>query len=65
MSLEPLTTHEPEVMRTTHAMLVPWGLFAQHIGLVNELAKVPIHQRSQEHTPQSKPVEFFVAILGG
>jgi hypothetical protein len=46
-------------------MLVPWGLFAQHIGLIEELAKVPIPQRSQEHTPQNKLIEFFVAILGG
>jgi len=65
MNLQPFTTHEPPVQRTTHAMLVPWGLFAQHIGLIEELGKVPIPQRSQEHTPQSKPVEFFVAILGG
>ena len=65
MNLQPFTTHEPPVQRTTHAMLVPWGLFAQHIGLIEEWGKVPIPQRSQEHTPQSKPVEFFVAILGG
>jgi len=65
MNLQPFTTHEPPVHRTTHAMLVPWCLFAQHIGLIEELGKVPIPQRSQEHTPQSKPVEFFVAILGG
>jgi len=26
MSLQPFSTHEAEVMRTTHAMLVPWGL---------------------------------------
>ena len=65
MSLQPLTTHEPEIRRTTHAMLVPWGLFAQRMGLIDELAKVPIQQRSQEHAPQSKLIEFLVAILGG
>jgi hypothetical protein len=65
MSLQPFTTHEPEAKRTTHAMLVPWGLFARHIGLIEALAKVPIPQRTQEHAPQSKLIEFFVAILGG
>jgi hypothetical protein len=65
MSLQPFTNHESEAKRTTHAMLVPWGLFAQSIGLVDELAKVPIPQRTQEHAPQSKLLEFFVAILGG
>lgn len=65
MSLQPFTTHEPEAKRTAHAMLVPWGVFAQRIGLIEELAKVPISQRTQEHAPQSKLLEFFVAILGG
>jgi len=65
MSLQPFTSHEPEARRTAHAMLVPWGLFAQEIGLIDELTKVPIQQRSHEHMPQSKLIEFFVAILGG
>jgi len=65
MSLQPFSTHEPEVRRTTHAMLVPWGLFAQRIGLIDELAQVSIHQRTQEYAPQSKLIEFLVAILGG
>jgi len=65
MNLQSFTTDELQAQRTSHAMLVPWGLFAQHIGLIEELAKVPIPQRSQEHTPQSKLLEFFVAILSG
>jgi hypothetical protein len=46
-------------------MLIPWGLFAQRIGLIDELAGVSIDQRTREHAPQSKLIEFLVAILGG
>lgn len=65
MSLQPFSTYEPHIMRTTHAMLVPWGLFAERIGLIDELAQVPIDQRTRDHAPQSKLIEFLVAILGG
>lgn len=65
MSLQPFTAYEPPIMRTTHAMLVPWGMFAQRIGLIDELAQVPIDQRTRDYAPQSKLIEFLVAILGG
>ena len=65
MSQQACKTHDPGVKRTTHAMLVPWGLFAQRIGLVDELAQVPIQQRTREHAPQSKLIEFLVSIMGG
>jgi len=64
MSLLP-TGDDPKVTRTAHAMLVPWGLFARHIGLVQGLEGIPIPQRTREHTPQGKLLEFLVAILGG
>ena len=66
MSLPP-EIHEgvPVVTRTAHAMLVPWGRFAHHIGLVQALAQVPVPQRAREHTPQTKLLEFLVAILSG
>jgi hypothetical protein len=36
------------------------------VGLVSELAKVPIEQRKgRDHTPQKKLIEFLVGILGG
>ncbi len=63
-----LPTEEPGVLRevlTSHAMLVPWGLYAQQIGLVEALEGVPIPQRSREHTPQSKVILFLVSILSG
>jgi hypothetical protein len=64
MSLSP-DNDEPRITRTTHAMLVPWGLYARQIGLVQRLEKVPIAQRKRDYEPQTKLIEFLVAILGG
>jgi hypothetical protein len=51
---------------TDHAWLVVLGYFAQALGLVAKLAKVPIEQRKgRDHTPQKKLIEFLVGILGG
>jgi len=50
---------------TSHAMLVPWGLFAQKVGLIKGMREVPIAQRTRVHTPQSKLLEFFAATLSG
>ena len=50
---------------TSHAMLVPWGLFAQQIGLIERLREVPLAQRTRDHTPQDKVIEFLVATLSG
>jgi hypothetical protein len=50
---------------THHAMLVAWGQFAQCIGLVARVEAVPLHQKSVDHTPNSKVLEFLAAVLGG
>jgi hypothetical protein len=51
---------------TDHAWLVVLGYFAQALGLLVELARVPIEQRKgRDHTPQKKLIEFLVGILGG
>jgi hypothetical protein len=50
---------------THHAMLVAWGEFAQCIGLIQEIESVPLHQKAVTHRPQTKILEFFVAILAG
>jgi len=50
---------------TQHAMLVAWGQFAQHIGLVHELEAVQVHQKCRIHCPQTKVLEFLVAMLAG
>jgi hypothetical protein len=52
-------------MLTSHAMLVPWGLFARRVGLVEALESVPIPQRRRKHTSQTKLIEFLVSILAG
>ncbi len=50
---------------THHAMLVAWGQFAQHIGLIEKFEAIHLHQKKVEHSPQTKVLEFFLAILGG
>jgi hypothetical protein len=50
---------------THHAMLVAWGQFAQSIGLIRDMEAVALHQKKVEHSPQTKILEFFVAILAG
>jgi hypothetical protein len=52
-------------MLTSHAMLIPWGVFAKQIGLVAALEQVPIDQRRRDHRPQTKLIEFLVSILSG
>jgi hypothetical protein len=50
---------------TQHAMLVIWGLFAHRIGLLEAVEAVNLKQKKRDHTPQTKVLEFLVAILGG
>ncbi len=50
---------------THHAMLVTWGEFAQSIGLIQAVESVPLRQKRVTHRPQTKILEFFIAILAG
>ena len=50
---------------THHAMLVAWGQFAHTLGLIPQLEAVPLHQKTRIHRPQTKVLEFLVAILAG
>lgn len=52
---------------TDHAWLVVLGHFAQALGVVRELLKVPVAQRQSPDkvVPQTKLIEFLVGILGG
>jgi hypothetical protein len=50
---------------TDHALLVLLGQFAQHLGLVDLLAAVPIAQKTVEHRPQTKLIQFLIGILAG
>jgi hypothetical protein len=50
---------------TDHALLVLLGEYARQLGLIKRLQAVPIDQRQGDYTPQSKLIEFLVAILAG
>jgi hypothetical protein len=50
---------------TDHALLVLLGEYARQLGLIERLQVVPIDQRQGDYTPQSKLIEFLVAILAG
>lgn len=52
-------------MLTQHALLVAWGLFGQCIGLIRKITTLVLHQKTVTHRPQTKVLEFFLAILGG
>ena len=54
-----------EPSHTEHALLVLLGRYAQHLGLIQAMMSVPLHQKTRTHQPQTKVVEFLVAILAG
>jgi hypothetical protein len=59
-----MSEEQPETL-TYHAMLVAWGQFAQSIGMIREIEAIELHQKTVDHSPQTKILEFFVAILAG
>ncbi len=50
---------------TQHGLLVVWGRFAQEIGLINGINAVKLAQKTYDHSPQAKALEFLVAVLSG
>ncbi len=54
-----------QIQDTQHAFLVAWGWFAERIGLTQALQGVALHQKKYTHTPQTKVLEFLVAVLAG
>jgi len=54
-----------ETTLTHHAMLVAWGQYAHCIGLIRAIEAIPLHQKAVTHRPQTKVLEFLVAILAG
>lgn len=60
MEQSPKTTHQ-----TDHAMLVVWGQYAHCLGLIQAIEQVSLSQKTVDHSPQSKVLEFLVGILGG
>jgi hypothetical protein len=65
MDEQQTSPNERAAVLTQHAMLVAWGVYAQELGLVQELSQVQINQKVREHRPQTKVLEFLVAILAG
>ncbi len=59
------TSPETPPQMTQHAMLVIWGIFARRIGLVEAIEAVKLKQKKRNHTPQTKVLEFLVAMLAG
>jgi hypothetical protein len=53
------------IQETNHAMLVVWGQYAHCLGIPQGFAKVPSSQKTVDHSPQSKVLEFLVAQLAG
>lgn len=51
--------------RTEHAWLVLLGEYARQLGLTAALNAVPMQQKVRTHRPQTKVIEFLVAILAG
>lgn len=50
---------------TQHALLVAWGLYACQLGLVASMSEVTLNQKVRTHRPQTKVLEFLVALLAG
>ncbi|HEX2185968.1 MAG TPA: transposase [Chloroflexota bacterium] len=55
----------PTVATTEHGLLVPLGTWAQQIGLVTALGRVPFKMKTVDHGPGDKLAELLVHILAG
>ena len=58
-----MSNSEKHRQDTQHAFLVAWGWFAEHLGLIQHLQAVSLKQKPYHHRPQTKVLEFLVAIL--
>ena len=65
MSEQETSPNDGQPLLTQHAMLVLWGAYAQQIGLVEALEEVDLSQKTRAHRPQTKIIEFLLAILAG
>lgn len=65
-AVPPVPSADPPVVTVTdHALLVLLGVYAQDLGVIDQLAQVPLAQRTHAHAPQDKLIQFLVGILGG
>lgn len=52
-------------MATEHAMLVPYGRFAQQVGLIEAVERVLFGMKTYVHSPADKVIELFAHISAG
>ena len=57
-----MSQNDPETL-THHAMLVVWGQFGHSLGLIDPMQSVVLHQKTVQHSPHTKVLEFLIAIL--
>ena len=50
---------------TEHGLLVAFGEFFRQHGLLQQLLRVPIRQKTRDLTPQAKLIEFLAGIMSG
>jgi hypothetical protein len=60
-----MSVPNPSPVLTEHALLVPFGRFAQQIGLLEAFGRVPIRMKTIDHSPGDKLAELFAHILAG
>jgi len=60
-----MISQNQDTSQTDHAMLVVWGQFAHCLGLIQAIEQIPLPQKTVNHSPQGKVIEFLVAMLGG
>jgi hypothetical protein len=60
-----VASSEPQMEETEHALLVPLGQFAQAIGLIEALRRVPFPMKTVQHRPGDKLATVLIHILAG
>jgi hypothetical protein len=60
-----MSKDKKQVQETQHAFLVAWGQYAKEIGLIDKLEAVKLGQKTYQHTPQGKVLEFLAGTLMG
>lgn len=62
-----MSTSSPDwpITNTEHGMLVAFGEFLHHHGLLDRLRHMPIAQKTHDFAPQAKLIEFLAGIMSG
>jgi hypothetical protein len=60
-----MSIKQPSEALTSHALLVAWGIYARQLGLIEGMMGIALKQQTYRHRPQTKVLEFLVAMLAG